>query len=250
MNEWRDRGVVLRCGQFRERDKWLKTLCREKGVTLLFAFGASVSKRRFCGCLDNLNTLDFTAGASRLGEYVCLREAKLLRGPKRLRSDWKRAGLATNAALFVETMSTGADSAPQTFELFENLLLTLENELVAPSLTARFFRLRLASILGFAPDFRFCLNCGAPAGARAYFLADEGRFYCEKCFAKRAASKYATPVYDDTLAALDLVSRSDPAFWDDSFLNPDAKKTCARVIDAFCQYHLGVIWDRGRFRRI
>ena len=33
-------------------------------------------------------------------------------------------------------------------------------------------------------------------------------------------------------------------------LSPADRRECARVIDGFVQYHLGLVWDRGKFRRI
>lgn len=249
MNEWRDRGVVLRCGQFRERDKWVKILCRERGALLVFAFGASVSKKRFCGCIDSFNTLDFLADESRFGEYVNMREARLLEGPRRLRKDWARMGLAANCMLFLEAMEVGPESAVASFELLENLRQTLEDKNNLPALISRFFRLRLASALGFAPNFSSCATCGEPARGDAFFLADEGRFICGKCLASARINKFIVPADGHIFRALDRVASTMPDTWEDGDLSTRQARLAARVIDGFTAYHLGLVWDKGRFAR-
>ena len=57
MNDWNAQALVLRVGHFREIDLWLKLLVQGKGLMTAFAFGGSVSKHRFCGCLEVFNTL-------------------------------------------------------------------------------------------------------------------------------------------------------------------------------------------------
>ena len=86
--EWTDQALVLRMGAFRESDLWLKLLCREHGLLTLFAFGGSRSRRRFCGCLDVLNSLQCRVRSSKDGRFLNLEEAALLQGPRLLRRNW------------------------------------------------------------------------------------------------------------------------------------------------------------------
>ena len=97
--EWADQAVVLRIGHFRESDLWLKLLCRGRGLLTLFAFGGSRSRRRFCGCLDVLNTLQCRVKTSGRENFLNLEEAVLLSGPQCLRGNWQRMGLAANLSL-------------------------------------------------------------------------------------------------------------------------------------------------------
>ena len=86
--EWTDQALVLRMGAFRESDLWLKLLCREHGLLTLFAFGGSRSRRRFCGCLDVLNSLQCRVRSSKDGRFLNLEEAALVEGPRLLRRNW------------------------------------------------------------------------------------------------------------------------------------------------------------------
>ena len=158
--EWTDQALVLRMGAFRESDLWLKLLCREHGLLTLFAFGGSRSRRRFCGCLDVLNSLQCRVRSSKDGRFLNLEEAALLQGPRLLRRNWQRMGLAANCLRFVEAMGVGEDAATEAFLLVEDLRAVLEAEKAPPVLLPLYFRLRLAGALGFAPNLGQCGRCG------------------------------------------------------------------------------------------
>ena len=151
--EWTDQALVLRMGAFRESDLWLRLLCREHGLLTLFAFGGSRSRRRFCGCLDVLNSLQCRVRSSKDGRFLNLEEAALLQGTRLLRRNWRRMGLAANCLRFVEAMGVGEDAAEEAFLLVEDLRALLEAEKAPPVLLPLYFRLRLAGALGFAPMY-------------------------------------------------------------------------------------------------
>ena len=115
--EWTDTALVLRVGRFRETDLWLRLLSCHRGVFSAFAFGGSRSRRRFCGCLDLLNTVSCRVKSTRNGSYLALQEGVLIRGPRRLRSDWRRLGIAMNCARFLETLGVTREGASAAFAL-------------------------------------------------------------------------------------------------------------------------------------
>ncbi len=200
--EWSDQAVVLRIGHFRESDLWLKLLCRKRGLLTLFAFGGSRSRRRFCGCLDVLNTLQCRVRVSGRGNFLNLEEAALLSGPQRLRGNWQRMGLAANCLRFVEALGVNEEGAEESFALLQDLCRVLEEQDRLPALLPLFFRLRLAGALGFAPNLAYCGACGAPLTDRALFAVDEGQMRCAACRAKAAlpATRYGVELSPAGLA--------------------------------------------------
>ena len=54
-----EKSLILKVGRFREVDAWLRLFSPRKGVFNAFAFGGSVSRRRFLGCLDPFNIVSF-----------------------------------------------------------------------------------------------------------------------------------------------------------------------------------------------
>jgi DNA repair protein RecO (recombination protein O) len=248
LKEWADKGFVLRVGRFRETDIWLKTLCKTWGITTLFAFGASRSKKRFCGCLDVLNTLHCHIRAAGNGKFFNLREATLLSGPRQLRGNWQRMGLAANCLRFVEALGVPPENGAEVFELMEDLRCTLENNPRLPALLPLFFRLRMAAASGLAPQMRYCARCGNEHTGEAVFSADEGQTLCPNCRPRHAA--YAARLSGAGLALLRHVCQTPPSAWPHEDLPLIERKACAGAIDGFVQYHLGLAFEAGTFRRV
>lgn len=251
MAEWKEQAIILRLGHFREYDIWIRALLKNRGLHTLFAFGGAKSRRRFCGCLDQLNTIDCRIRVSRNGEYLNLEEAALAAGPRKLRGDWRALGAATNCLRFAEACGIGPESAPECFAIMEAARDLFERREPAPPLAPILFRLRFAAALGYAPDFKTCGCCGHEIAAWGYFLIDAGKVVCPACLAgldyaqKRHGMRLARPT-------LDLLQKTRQNFplWTPREESGADFRQAGRAIDAFTQFHLGLEWDNGTFRRI
>lgn len=249
MREWQEQAIILRCGYFREADLWLRALFRTRGLLTVFAFGGAKSRRRFCGCLDQFNTLECRVRASRNGAYLGLEEASLKNGPVRLRQDWRGMGIAANCLRFAEACGTGPEAAPECFDIIEDLRACLEQPGEAGGYLPVFFRLRFAAALGYAPDFAMCSGCGEAIRTGGRFLVDEGRCLCQGCASGQRHSRHSITLAQPALDLLQNVQHNLPRCWP-----PDAAgaalRQAARAIDGFVQFHLGLEWENGTFRRI
>jgi DNA repair protein RecO (recombination protein O) len=247
--EWTDKALVLHVGRFREADMWVRLLTRRQGVLTAFAFGGSRSRRRFCGCLDIGNSILCRVKRTRAGAHLALQEASLLQGLRRLRTDGQRLGLAMNCLRFLEILEIQGEEAHGALALAEDILRLLEEEPPPLPLLALLFRLRVASDQGFAPFLHACARCGREAQPDEdwQFLPDQGGLRCADC---RATGGYAPDLSVASLAFLRTVQNSAPSLWDASRLHPAERRQCGRVVDAFVQYHLGIAWEDGRFRRV
>lgn len=244
--EWTDTAIVLHVGHFRESDIWLRLLSRRHGLCNVFAFGGSRSRRRFCGCLDVCNTVRCRVKQSR--GYLTLEEGVLQQGPQRLRADWSRLGMAMNCARFLETLGVAHDSASATYTLFGHVLTCLEETTDSPLLPL-FFRWRLATEQGFAPALYLCGQCGTAQGLTC-FLMDEGHALCGACGRATGTHRYVVRLSSTGLEALRAVQTESPSCWAQPDLNHSDKRGVAQAIDGFVQYHLGIAWENGRFRRV
>lgn len=270
--EFTERVLVLRIGRFREADLWVRFLSPTRGILSAFAFGGSRSRRRFTGCLDSFNDVLFQVKASRGGMYLALQEGVLMRGPQRLRNDWRRIGLAMNCLKFLEAFGVGPEGAASAHSLFSAMLATLEEETPPSVLLPVFFRARLAFEQGYALSFDHCAQCGTILAHEAVcnFLPPEGFFLCSNC--SRGSTARKMPIHRETLDALAQVleytgfgaagaAGSGPdnggapearARWNDGAvvsLSPLGRKEFARAVDSFIHYHVGLYWENGRFLR-
>ena len=248
MNEWTDQAIVLRMGHFRDADLWLKVLFRHKGLCTVFAFGGSRSRRRFCGCLDVLNTLRCYVRTSGRQRFLNLTEAELLSGPDRLRSNWQRSGIAANCLRFAEALGVNAESAAETFDLMEDLRVTLDTSRELPGMLPLFFRLRFACAQGLAPALQTCAFCGAQVEGEGSFSMDDGHVLCPACAIRQ--NRYSVRLPGRALSTMRQVQASLPSAWPGETLPYPERQALGRAIDGFVQYHLGLAWENGYFRRV
>ncbi len=249
--EWNDSAIVLQTGKFREADMWLRIFSQKRGLMTVFAFGGSRSRRRFCGCLDVLNTIACRVKTCRNGQYLALEEGSLLHGPQKLRYDWLRLGMAVNCIRFLEVFGIAQENAAANFALLREMVLFFEEDTTLHSLFPVLFRLRMASEQGFAPAWHTCYVCGQSLqGKDSVFHMDEGFCRCEQCDCGKKSLAYTTKIPAQALELLHKVEIASPKYWDVAALPLPQRQACFRAIDGFVQFHLGILWEDGRFRRV
>lgn len=246
--EFTDKGIILRIGRFKEADLWVRFLSPERGIFTAFAFGGCRSRQRFSGCLDHLNQVLFRVRGSRLGAYSSLEEGSLLLSPTRLRGDLLRLGLAVNCQKFIEAMGVSAEGAPAAFSLFEQTLGLLQEADEVSQMLPLLFRARFAFDQGYRPETGHCLQCGSAIDhTGGVFHVQEGVLFCGNCV---APSGPRFKMGNESLDALRFVQENSPLQWSRLVLSERARKELTRAVDGFIQFHLGLAWDKGMFRRV
>lgn len=247
--QWTDDAIVLRVGTFREIDLWVRALTRGHGLLTAFAFGGRRSHRRFAGCLDAFNVIRASLDSSRDGRFLDMKEATLLRGPKRLRRDWRRQGAAVNCIRFLESMGVPPDNTRSSFELVSGLFDLLDEETNVPSLAPMLFRFRLAAEYGYAPDLAECSHCGRKLSEceHVYFWVSAGVFSCPSC---RNSQDMSLALGQEALDVLSKVKEYSPRSWNELHPSAESGRQISRLIDAFVKYHLGLEWANGRFKTV
>ncbi|MCL1889052.1 MAG: DNA repair protein RecO [Desulfovibrionaceae bacterium] len=244
--EFSDQAIILRLGVFREADIWVR-LFSPRGVFSAFAFGGGRSRRRFSGCLDLFNEVLFQIRRSRHGDYLALREGALLRGPERLRGDWRRLGMARNCAYFMEALPLGAEDAAGAHALFVDLLNSLETREDLPQRLPLFFRARMIFGQGYAFDPDHCAVCGRTWGeGSAVFPPGASGPLCLYC--ARPGISGGILLRPEALSMLRRICKAPVDSWDVRDIPEWAQQSCARALEAFWQAHAGLHWERGRFR--
>ena len=244
--EFSEHMLVLQVGKFREADLWIRLLSPTRGVISAFAFGGSRSRRRFVGCLDILNEISVRVSSSGRGAYLALQESVLIRGLSRLRGDWPRFGLAVNCVRFLQSMDIGPDGAEQAHCLMLQTLRLLEEQTAVPRLLPLFFRARLAFDQGYALHAGHCGMCKREILEEGgVFLLREGFLLCRQCASSRRDQRQILGA--ETLRCIESIRERQPEQWCDMALSPQAMREFSSLMDGFIQYHVGIVWDRGRF---
>lgn len=245
--EFSEQVLVLRVGTFREADCWVRFFSPTHGLLTGFAFGGHRSRRRFCGCLDQLSLVHFRVSRGRR-EYFCLEEGTLINGFPLLKKDLGKLGMVSNCVRFFEALSFAPDSYAAAHALVLETLETLDQDASGASFIPLLFRAKMAFAQGYQPDLKHCRQCGGLLDAhhRSVFAVQEGGLYCLRCPSGSGARLSASR---ETLGLLDRLARSGPREWSDLRLPSRVREECAQLVDAFVQCHLGLTCEGNRFVR-
>ena len=249
--EFSDQALILRTGKFKEADLWVRMLSPDRGLYTAFAFGGSRSIKRFCGCLDFLNTVLVRVDAPRTKGYMALKEGTLMDAPRRLRSDFNRLGMAVNCIKFMEAFEVSSDSAAGTHRLLGEVLRVLEDDDCVSAMLPMLFRFRFAALQGFSPQINSCRVCNAPLSHLndLFFQTVEGGVVCPDCM-RRSRSGPCVRLAKDSLAALVSVQQDGPGSWKYIDFDREMREQCSDAVEGFIHYHVGLAWQGGYFRRI
>lgn len=252
MKEWIEEAIVLRVGHFREIDLWLKLLLPKTGLLSSFAFGGSRSRHRFPGCLDVFNTLKGHF-AQRKGQFYTLEEADLVRSPANLRKNWTNTGIVANCVRFLEAVGIGEENSEQSYALMQETISLGDGESALSAVFPVFFRFHLACRIGYMPHLLHCVECGRELLEKAFFHVQDGYVFCAQCHGQIAgrfsSSSHTVALFPRELELLDHVAHTLPSAWNFSYSRRE-EEVCAKIIDDFIRYHLGIIWEHGTFRKI
>ncbi len=245
--EFSERVLILGVGKFKESDLWVRLLSPTRGMLSAFAFGGSRSKRRFIGCLDVFNEVLFRIDSAKRGLYLTLQEGVLMQGTSRLRKDWARHGLAMNCIHFTQSFGVSADGAGKAYALLTQVLDLLEHNAECSSMLPLFYRMRFVFDQGYAFDIRTCAHCGCSLDSGGAFLfVQQGQILCPKC--KGFGGGALAFLNADSLHTLTCVAGQPVGSWP-MLERAEVRSQCARAIEGFIQYHVGLSWKNGRFMR-
>lgn len=247
--EFSERALVLSVRRFREIDAWVRLLSPARGVYTAFAFGGLKSRRRFLGCLDPLNHVQFKVRRSGYRAYHCLTEGRLLDSPRQLRTNPQRLGMAVNCLKFFEAVPIGPQGAAEAYALLREMLAALDASEAPSPLFPLLFRARMTFMHGMLPVCGPCPVCGEAIGERgAVCHVEEGKILCPAC-RSAAGGGVRLPLGSEALSLLEAAVGQDPGCWADCRPQPTAAREFSRAVDLLVRYHMGLAWEQGGFVR-
>ena len=243
--EFSEKALVLRVGRFREIDAWVRHFTPTRGLYTAFAFGGCRSRRRFFGCLDVFNHVQFKVKTGRA--YHTLLEGRLVNGHPALRTMPGRLGMAVNCLKFFEAVEVAPPGAKAAHDLLLETLSVLSAEAAPPRLFPLYFRARVACDQGFFPSLAACHGCGATGQelSGAVLHVEEGRFMCPAC--RRPGRGTFMRLGRETVDLVEGVRRLEPSRWSEEEPSSGAAGEFSRMLDRFVSYHMGLTWEHGTF---
>ncbi|PTN33324.1 DNA repair protein RecO [Desulfonatronum sp. SC1] len=260
--EWTGEGLIFKVGRFREIDCWVRFFSPSHGMVTAMAFGGAKSRRRFCGCLDALNSVLLKVRFFPAKGRHVLEEATLLRGFSRLRHDASRAGLAANCLQFVQALRISSDEASAIHGLLLETLDVLNQAEDVPPVFAQLFRAKICFTQGYAPELSTCSicgrtmaepQCGERVEPQAVRMADHpgmtlametGGIYCAHC---PPTGGHQLRIGPETRSILNNLSSNGPRQWAALSMSPATRGELFQMVDGYVRRHLGLRWRNGRF---
>lgn len=171
-------GIILGRTNYGEADRILRILTPDEGKISAIAKGARRIKSKAGGHLEPLGETELSLSHGR-GSLHLVTSARLRWYPHNLTSDPDRLSFALMIASAVDRLTEPDHPTAGLYELTKEALV-LANDGQATVLTEAWFKLRLATALGYHPDLSGCIVCGKSDGQTNYFFAPtRGGIVCE-----------------------------------------------------------------------
>jgi DNA repair protein RecO (recombination protein O) len=169
--------VVLRTWLLHEADQIVSLFTRDRGKIKGIARSSAKSRRRFGGALEPMTFVRATYVEKPRQELVRLDSCEILRSPLVESVDYARlAALAFYAEVLDETLADDDANDP----VFRLLLAVLTATQTGQAwLPVTYFALWMTRLMGWLPDLRVCLQCGASLEqGPAYFHVQRDGLFC------------------------------------------------------------------------
>ena len=197
-------GLVLRETEYKDADKLLTVLTKDRGKLTLRARGVrSRSSRLKSGC-QLLAYSEFTVFENKNSQLVDEAVPIMLFLP--LRQDIEKLSLASYFAQVAEVLSQEYSPSPELLSLCLNALYAL-SELDRPqTLIKSAFELRAACLAGYTPMLDGCAVCGAAEPDRFHVMG--GVLQCANCLLSDDPG-VRLPIHTGTLSAMRYITGCD-----------------------------------------
>ncbi len=229
---YRTEGIVLRRSDLGEADRLLVLFTPGLGKLRVVAKGVRKVPSRKAGHVEPFMRSQFLVARGRDLDIVT--QAEVLDTYQGLRRELVRTTYAYYVADLVDAFGEeGGENQP----LYQLLAAALERLAAGdePGLLARFFELRLLGHVGYRPELRRCVSCGAEhEPATVFFSAGEGGVRCQRCGAAPGATRLSLAAFK----VLRYLQSQEYAAVATLRLRPDTAREVAAVLRRYLTFTL------------
>jgi DNA repair protein RecO (recombination protein O) len=233
-------GIVIRMKDYKENDKIVTIYSRESGKVSFVAHGVKRVKSRHQGVCQQFTCGLFSFYKTKgLGT---LRDAEVITTNYEIRADLDRAAYASYLTELLEMMTEEGQSEPALYHSYFAGLQAIASELDA-RVILHLFELRLLQQLGYAPQFRYCVTCGAEKG-NFVISAKAGGVVCDRCVHQDVA---AYPIPLKLRSILYKMQQMDITELGAVELSEQTLAELHKVIRGMINYHIDYPWKSRTF---
>ncbi|NOX88058.1 MAG: DNA repair protein RecO [Calditrichaeota bacterium] len=173
--------IVIHSIRWHETSKIVTFYSRQKGIIKAIARGALRKNSQMGGLLESLNHVQIVISEKESRDLQIITQVYLINPFTDLKSDLKRLPYAMAISELIKKIFESGQKDEIFFDFVIRILDALSNA-PQPEIVFWYFMLKLASFLGFKPDFKACASCGKSEFKKsALFVFKEGALYCTEC---------------------------------------------------------------------
>lgn len=173
--------IVLLASDLGESNRLVTFYTLENGKLRGVAKGAKRSQHRFVNALEPFTWVRLSFVPSRAEGLGRIDAAEVEDSFPHIRSSTEAFCMASLCAEMIDRWTKDLDPHRDVFHLLLWSLRVLD-EAGSHKKTTLFFKVKLLSLAGYAPNWTRCSICkGPPTGRRAYVTLKDGGFICEDC---------------------------------------------------------------------
>ena len=177
--------IVLKAMKYRDTSKIVTFYTRGFGKLRAVAKGARSEKNKFGSALDPLSRVVLVLYRKEHRDLHLVSQCDLKTSYRRLTADLDQMAAALSCLELLDQTSHDEERNDRLFSLTSQVLEVLDTGLVRPEVALSAFKLRLASLLGFAPSLDICAICGSSLhdGSKEpfWFRVATGSMVCNRC---------------------------------------------------------------------
>jgi DNA repair protein RecO (recombination protein O) len=178
--------IVLKSMKYRDTSKIITFYTKEYGKLKGIAKGARTAKNKFGSALEPMTLSMLVIYKKEHRDLHLISQCDAVDSFKNLTEDLDRMTTALAVIELVNQVTHHEERNPALFELLGETLSALNSSHKNYSSYLQAFRLRLASLFGYAPNFEVCGECGNPLvlgnGEKEFaFQVARGAVFCNRC---------------------------------------------------------------------
>lgn len=171
--------LILKEVSYKENDKILHALSKTNGKIQLLSRGCKKNNSH----LINISQLFAYSRCSlyRSKDMYIVNSAELIDNFYNIRSNIDAFLYGNYILELISFVAQENDVDQRIFDMTVGILKYLSGFNEDFDKVTAAYELKLASMLGFKPDFNYCISCGERISSDAIFSIEEGGFYCNGC---------------------------------------------------------------------
>ncbi|MBW3538260.1 DNA repair protein RecO [Candidatus Parcubacteria bacterium] len=182
MAYYKTAGIVLRRTNLGEADRIVTFITPEFGKLRAVARGVRRIKSRLAGHLELFGEVQLMLATGRSLDVIT--SARLERSAEAISGDYGRLSASYLFAEMIDRLAGEGHPQPQLYDCARSSYAELVGR-GADGLLELWFKLRLASVLGYRPHLDSCTLCREQAGEEYWFSCEAGGIVCRSCSTTR-----------------------------------------------------------------